>query len=1442
MVVVNVEATNSGGSAQATSAPPAAPVAADPPQSTTPPAVTGVLEDGATVAAGTGGWTGTEPLVFTYQWQRCDADGANCEDIDGETDPTYTLTADDVAGTVRVIVTATNDAGADTSTSPASGTVAPSAPVSTTPPAVTGSPVDGQTLTADPGSFSGTGPLTYEYQWQRCEADGTNCADIPGATGSTYDLVSADVGGAIVVVVTATNDADSATVSSPATTEVQALAPANVSAPTISGDPLDGETLTADPGTWTGTTPVTYTYQWQRCDEDGTNCADILGAVDPTYTLVPGDIDHVLTVVVTATNAGGSVPSAAAPTVTAEAAPPANTVVPTVSGTPEDGETLTADPGTWSGTAPVTYTYEWQRCDADGTDCVDIAGATGSTYVLLPIDVGHAIVVEVTGTNAAGADSATSAPSSSVAVDPPATAGTPAATGTPVDGQTLTAEPGTWTGTGPIDFTYQWQRCDSAGANCVDIPGATDPTYTLGTDDLGSTVRVVVTGDNGEQTEVPSTAVGPIAALPPASTSVPTVSGTVADGHTLTAGDGAWDGSLPLTFTYQWQRCDDAGANCADVAGADEATYDLTDADVGHTIRVEVTATNSAGDDTAVSAPTVQTLPAPPANTTQPPAPTGTGVDGGTLTAEPGVWTGDGPITYTYQWQRCEADGSDCVDIDDATDETYSPVPADVDHAIVVEVTATNPGGSSTEASAPTATPILANPPLNTIAPTIAGIPADGETLTAGHGTWSGTPTITYEHQWQRCDADGSNCVDIAGATDDTYSPTGADAGHAIVVVVTASNAGGSAAEPSEPTDPVTAEPPVNTVPPSVTGTPADGGTLTADPGTWTGTLPITYEYQWQRCDADGTNCADIPGATDDTYSPTPADVGHPIVVVVTATNPGDSATVASAPSAATLPAPPVNTTPPPAPTGTGVDGGTLTAVPGTWTGDGTITYTYQWQRCDADGSDCADIDDATDETYSPVPADVGHAVVVEVTATNAGGSTTEASAPTAAPIAAAPPVNTEPPSVEGDAADGETLTANPGTWTGTPTIDYDYQWQRCDADGSNCEDIAGETGETYTPGPGDIGHAITVVVTATNEGGTVAGPVADPTDAVVASPPADTIPPAITGDADVAETLTAGTGTWTGTAPVTYTYQWQRCDADGTDCVDIPGATDETYEIGEDDRGHTVVVVVTATNAAGSDSSTSAPSAVVPAPPANTVAPTISGDHEVGETLTADPGTWTGTGTLVYTYQWQRCDFTGKNCEVITGATDDTYTLSDSDVGHMITVIVTATNDVAAADADAQPTAAVQPVAEPTPTPTPTPTATPTATPNATPAARPQPAPETLPACPARTRSSATSAACPAASSPTRAASSSPATRSTAGSSSAASAPSASAPTRPARRRRSRRSSSRPRSATARPSASRSATRSTAASCAPAASRPTRPRSRRRCSSASASTSSRRW
>ena len=85
-----------------------------------------------------------------------------------------------------------------------------------------------------------------------------------------------------------------------------------------------------------------------------------------------------------------------------------------------------------------------------------------------------------------------------------------------------------------------------------------------------------------------------------------------------TAHDGTWTGSAPMTATYQWQRCDTAGANCADIAGATDDTYTLEDADAGHTMRVSVTATNAAGTDTARSAPTAVVDGTPPANTVAP--------------------------------------------------------------------------------------------------------------------------------------------------------------------------------------------------------------------------------------------------------------------------------------------------------------------------------------------------------------------------------------------------------------------------------------------------------------------------------------------------------------------------------------------------------------------------------------------------------------------------------------------------------------------------------------------------------------------------------------------------------------------------------------------------------------------------------------------------------
>src|SRR4029079_732069 len=101
------------------------------------------------------------------------------------------------------------------------------------------------------------------------------------------------------------------------------------------------------------------------------------------------------------------------------AAPPADTAAPAISGTPRHGATLTADKGTWTGTTPIDYAYQWRRCGADGSGCGDIPGATQRTYVANAGAVGGTLRVAVTATNVAGTARASSAPTAAVDAIPP---------------------------------------------------------------------------------------------------------------------------------------------------------------------------------------------------------------------------------------------------------------------------------------------------------------------------------------------------------------------------------------------------------------------------------------------------------------------------------------------------------------------------------------------------------------------------------------------------------------------------------------------------------------------------------------------------------------------------------------------------------------------------------------------------------------------------------------------------------------------------------------------------------------------------------------------------------------------------------------------------------------------------------------------------------------
>ena len=94
------------------------------------------------------------------------------------------------------------------------------------------------------------------------------------------------------------------------------------------------------------------------------------------------------------------------------------------------------------------------------------------------------------------------------------------------------------------------------------------------------------------------------AANPPSVRSLPSVTGTAQVGGTLTAQNGDWAGTQPLSYAYQWRRCGRGGASCVNVPGATAQTYTLVSADRGHRMRVHVTASNSAGSSSAVSRPT----------------------------------------------------------------------------------------------------------------------------------------------------------------------------------------------------------------------------------------------------------------------------------------------------------------------------------------------------------------------------------------------------------------------------------------------------------------------------------------------------------------------------------------------------------------------------------------------------------------------------------------------------------------------------------------------------------------------------------------------------------------------------------------------------------------------------------------------------------------------
>ena len=364
--------------------------------------------------------------TFTYQWLA--NDGNSVSNIQGARSSTYTLASDDEGKTIQVQVWMTDYWARARLTSAPTEAVVPTNSAATGGPTISGTTTVGETITADTSGISDADGLTsvsYTYQW--ISNDGTADSDIQDATSSSYTLVSGDVGNTIKVKVSFTDDnGNEETLTSAATAEVEQATAQHSSgnseatgSPRISGTAKVGQTLSADTsgiGDTDGLTSVSYRYQWVR--NDGTTDADIQNATGASYTLVDADEGNTIKVKVSFEDDDGNDETLTSAATTAVIA--ANTFAtgaPTISGTVQVDQTLTADTsgiGDVDGLTNVSYSYQWIA--NDGSSDSDVQDATSSSYTLVSGDVGKAIKVKVAFTDdAQNQESLTSAATAAVA-------------------------------------------------------------------------------------------------------------------------------------------------------------------------------------------------------------------------------------------------------------------------------------------------------------------------------------------------------------------------------------------------------------------------------------------------------------------------------------------------------------------------------------------------------------------------------------------------------------------------------------------------------------------------------------------------------------------------------------------------------------------------------------------------------------------------------------------------------------------------------------------------------------------------------------------------------------------------------------------------------------------------------------------------------------------
>ena len=755
------------------------------------PTITGTAQVGETLTAdgsGIGDADGLYWAKFDYQWL-----GSRDTEIQGATNATYTLVADDEGKTIKVRVSFTDDRGNnETLTSAATPAVEASTNnPATGAPTISGTAQVGETLTANRSGIAdadGLSNVQYEYQWLADDAD------ISGATNATYTLVVEDEGKAIKVEVTFTDDAGNAeTLTSEATDAVKVATTtpkAYITVVIAAGDDTvswsDPDECTSDYNTYlkvtsgpgTGTTSRTHIGSVASGSTEATQTISFswtgnsLNPPSVEVELYCGTFDASSSQNVLIASTGlamwrsslreGTYSSAplTALSISSGALSPAfdRGIDEYTAEVPNDVEVITLDPTVVTGyQTDFVRNPIWGVVAACGRGCNYGYGNGTTTGIVLADDDEETEGFQISlnrGENRLGIGvnkgNVAAGPGQlyylTVTVENSPATGLPTISGTAQVGETLTADTSGIAdayGLTNATFTYQW-----LGSRDTEIQGATNATYTLVADDEGKTIKVRVsfTDDRGNNETLTSAATPAVeASTNNPATGAPTISGMTQVGQTLTAditGIADADGVSGETFTYQWISSDGTvDTDITDIERATGSTFTLVAADQGKSVKVRVTFTDDAGhEETLTSAPA-----GPVFSDGLPGAPRNLGATPGnkeiTLSWDPPADNGNAPATrYRIEW-RVDGKDYDQNHWGTARDTTYTTNDqANLANGVkyFFRVKAENDDGNSYGPYGPASEEVSATPTSGSAVDLGTPVLSDTKTLHHGMVSWTG--------------------------------------------------------------------------------------------------------------------------------------------------------------------------------------------------------------------------------------------------------------------------------------------------------------------------------------------------------------------------------------------------------------------------------------------------------------------------------------------------------------------------------------------------------------------------------------------------------------------------------------------------------------------------------------------------------------------------------